>query len=102
MFIRVLFPAPFSPSRPSTSPRSAEIEMRSLASTPGKVLVMSLSSRRMDGRSSNTGRPPPADAEGGRSGGPVEGRPLLEVVGDLGRAGGDVRRQLLDLGLQLG
>ena len=48
MFIRVVLPAPFSPSRPSTSPRSAEIEIRSLASTPGKRFVMSLSSSRMD------------------------------------------------------
>ena len=71
MFIRVVLPAPFSPSRPRTSPRSAEIEIRSLARTPGNRLVMSLSSSRMDGRSSDasTARPRARGAgEGGLDG----------------------------------
>src|SRR5215218_9220465 len=101
MFIRVDLPAPFSPSRPSTSPRSGEMEMRSLASTPGKVLVMSLSSRRMDFLGDPDTRGPPRENPRRASLMSAESRPLLEVVGDLDGAGGDVRRQLLDLRLQL-
>ncbi len=43
----VVLPAPFSPSRPSTLPRSAAMEILSLARTPGNRFVMSRSSRRI-------------------------------------------------------
>lgn len=39
--MRVVFPAPFSPSRAWTSPARTSKLTRSLARTPGKVLVMS-------------------------------------------------------------
>src|SRR5581483_316944 len=44
MLIRVDLPAPFSPSRQCTSPRSTVSEMWSLASTPGNAFVISISS----------------------------------------------------------
>ena len=47
VFISVVLPAPFSPSNPSTSPRSTEMEIRSFASTPGKRFVISFSSSRI-------------------------------------------------------
>ena len=42
--INVDFPAPFSPSRQWTSPRRSANEMSSLATTPGKALLMPSSS----------------------------------------------------------
>src|SRR4051794_29323677 len=67
MFMSVVLPAPFSPSIPRTLPRSAEIEIRSLARTPGNRFVMSRSSSRIrcwpsavDGN-----RPRPAGRVGG-------------------------------------
>src|SRR5690606_8061210 len=46
MFIRVVLPAPFSPSRPRISPDSTVRSTESLAMTPGNRLVMPLSSSR--------------------------------------------------------
>src|SRR5712691_10511531 len=40
MFERVLFPAPFSPSRACTSPAAASKPTESFASTPGKCFVI--------------------------------------------------------------
>jgi hypothetical protein len=44
MLINVDLPAPFSPSKHKTSPGIAARLMRSLATTPGKVFVISMSS----------------------------------------------------------
>src|SRR5436853_276153 len=46
MFMSVVLPAPFSPSRACTSPPRTSIVTRSLAVTPGNVLVISLTARR--------------------------------------------------------
>src|SRR3546814_5255173 len=46
IFTRVDLPAPFSPSRAWISPGATAKSMRSLASTPGKRLLMPLASRR--------------------------------------------------------
>jgi len=40
MFMSVVLPAPFSPSRPCTSPARSTRSTASLATTPGKRLVM--------------------------------------------------------------
>src|SRR5512145_179594 len=72
--MRVLFPAPFSPRRACTVPRSTRKLMRSLAAREPKVLVMpSISSIRRDpgGRAG-----PRADARGT---GPARGLLLLEL-----------------------
>src|SRR3972149_4132529 len=45
MFISVVFPAPFSPSKPWISPSANEKLMLSLANTPGNRLVIPSSSR---------------------------------------------------------
>src|SRR5436190_4885418 len=57
----VLFPAPFSPQSAWTSPRSRSRETPSSARTPGKSLVIDLSSRRAK---SGSGRFRPRDPEG--------------------------------------
>ena len=44
----VVLPAPFSPSSPRTLPRSAAIEILSLARTPGNRFVISRSSSRIE------------------------------------------------------
>ena len=70
MFMRVVLPAPFSPSMPRTSPLSAAIEILSLARTPGNCLVISRSSSRIRFAStwSEGCRPPPVrGADRGRS-----------------------------------
>src|SRR3954452_22919654 len=45
MFISVVLPAPFSPSSACTSPRRRSRSMWSLATVPGKILVIPRSSR---------------------------------------------------------
>src|ERR1700741_5277255 len=51
IFISVLLPAPFSPTRPGISPAESAKSTRRNASTPPKVLLIPLSSRRGEGPS---------------------------------------------------
>src|SRR3712207_4962384 len=58
-FMSVLLPAPFSPTKPSTSPARSRSDTPSSATTPGKALPMP--------SSSSSGDPPAAAATPGAS-----------------------------------
>src|SRR4029450_5001512 len=97
MFISVLLPAPFSPSRQWISAGSITRSMASLATSEPNRLVSPASSRCM------------ADSlpESRRTPGSAGPRPLplglrLRLRGDGDLAGDDVGLDLVDLGLQLG
>src|SRR5581483_332114 len=80
MFMRVVLPAPFSPSRPWISPGSMVRLMWSFATTPGKPLEISFSSRRTFARPLPAVRPgcPPAQSlplRSQRRGAPVDPAP---------------------------
>src|SRR5206468_9495118 len=62
MFMSVILPAPFSPSRACTSPPRTSIVTRSLAVTPGNVLVISLTARRTGAPGGTDGNAEGADA----------------------------------------
>src|SRR2546428_3314404 len=62
MFISVVLPAPFSPSRAWTSPLRTSSVTRSLAMTPGKVLLISLTARRTGAPDGTDGNAEGADA----------------------------------------
>ena len=107
MFMSVVLPAPFSPSRPSTWPRSAEIEILSFARTPGKRFVMSRSSSRIGGldwyeQTAPGPRSGPGAVDGLRFGSSTTLAAAPEEGADLDAAVGDRRPQRLDLGLELG
>ena len=67
MFIRVVLPAPFSPSRPSTSPRSAEIEIAVVGEDAREPLgdVLEFEPHRHGPRPVDTDRPGPRRTGGG-------------------------------------
>src|SRR3989442_5716863 len=63
MFMSVVLPAPFSPSRAWTSPLRTSSVTPSLAMTPGKVLLISLTARRTGAPDGTDGNAEGADAE---------------------------------------
>src|ERR1700741_425870 len=108
MFMSVVLPAPFSPSRPRTLPRSAAIEILSLARTPGNRFVMSRSSSRMRGASrcdQDANRPRSATRAGGgvllveRTSSGLAAAP--EEAADRDAAVGELRLQRVDFTLEV-
>src|SRR5829696_2315282 len=75
--MRVDFPAPFSPSRPSISPRCSVMETSSLARTGPKVLVTPRISRTTGAPSRTPAVPPPVSLS------VIPDGPLLDLVWDL-------------------
>src|SRR5262245_29325334 len=92
MLIRVDFPAPFSPSRHKTSPGIASRLMRSLATTPGKAFVISMSSTA--GTAAPTGGGGTADPALRASGTVPPSRTVMEGL--------LARDERVDLGLGIG
>src|SRR5687767_2182429 len=106
MFISVDFPAPFSPSSACTSPRWRSKSTWSLASTPGKRLVIPRSSRMGTAARSTRASAIAGDSkEAGNDEGRAPGPPLEDLRAcealDLGRnphaAADDLLLQRLDL-----
>src|SRR5438034_5774930 len=111
MFMSVVLPAPFSPSMPSTLPRSAEIEILSLARTPGNRLLMSRSSSRIGSASRRCPVWGMQTAPGPRCGPGAVGSvgwvapgwlaAAPEEAADRDAAVGELRLQRVDLGLEI-
>src|SRR6266550_835441 len=106
MFMSVVLPAPFSPSMPRTLPRSAEIEMWSLARTPGNRFVMSRSSSRIGSPRRDKSRPRSATRTGGglldRGWFSNELAAAPEERTDLDAAVGELRLERVELALHVG
>src|SRR4051812_23464831 len=90
MLISVVFPAPFSPRSACASPARRVRSTRSLATTPGKRLVMPFSSSSGGSTDGSRGDPSRSEKETGPS-----------VGADAGRSAEDERQRLVaeaDLG----